>query len=112
MNAIAKIGLSYAITESNGGHLTLFVFNDANRQTATYAYYGLEHENPETVAQMLRDLADGDNALYGNADDEGVLEDPQTAWDESDSRWIVADNERLYPKRMGCAAKIAFSIPD
>lgn len=111
MNATATQGLPYALVEDNGGILTLFVFADADRQTAACAYTGLEHEDPETVAQILRDLAAGENSLDGNADDESVIDDPQAAWDEVDSGAVVADNERLYPTSMGIAAQDALRLP-
>lgn len=109
MNAHA--GLPYAVVEDNGGGLTLFVFGDADRQTAVYAYTGLQYDTPENVAALLRGLDDGQNLCVGNADDEGVIADAQTAWLEADDSDIVADDENLYRNRMGASAERALRVP-
>ncbi|MBY5475713.1 hypothetical protein HFO84_00005 [Rhizobium leguminosarum] len=105
----AHTGLPYAVVEDNGGRLTLFVFGDADRQTAVYAYTGLEYETPEDIAALLRGLEGGD--IPQDADDEGVVGDPQAFWLEVDEGDIVADDEGIYGFRMGTAADRALRVP-
>eukprot|EP00913_Durusdinium_trenchii_P026873 g25208.t1 len=95
--------------QDNAGHLTLFVFAvcDTARETAIYACTGLEYDTPEEVSRGLRGLAIGDNLYDGNASDDLVLDDPQANWLDVDAVEIVADDERIYPARMGCAAEDA-----
>lgn len=106
-----KSGLPYALVEHNDGGLTLFVFSDPARTTAVYACTGLEHDDPETVAKGLCELAGGDNPFRGNASDDLVLEDPQAAWDDVDFAEVVATDERLHPRHMGPAARRALRVP-
>ena len=106
-----KSGIPYALVEHNNGGLTLFVFADPARTTAVYTCTGLEHDDPETVAVALRELAGGDNPFEGNASDDLALEDPQAAWDDVDFAEVVATDERLYSERMGPAAHRALRVP-
>ncbi|MEY9562273.1 hypothetical protein [Sinorhizobium fredii] len=105
----AHTGLPYAVVEDNGGRLTLFVFGDADRQSSVYAYTGLESDTPENVAALLRGLSSGD--LPRDADDEGIIADPQAAWLDMDDDDIVADDEGVYAFRMGAAAECALRVP-
>ena len=104
-------GLPYAVVEDNGGRLTLFVFGDADHQTAVYAYTGLQYDTPENVAALLRGLDDGENLCVGNTDDEGLIEDAQAAWLEVDEGDVVADDDGVYGFRMGTAADRALRVP-
>lgn len=105
----AHNGLPYAVVEDNGGALTLFVFGDADRQTAVYAYTGLQHDTPENVAALLSGLDDGD--MPRDADDEGVIGDPQALWLEEEEGDVVADDDGVYGFRMGAAADRALRVP-
>lgn len=99
----------YQAIEDNGGGLMLAVFYG---DVITYMHDDYEYN----VGQLSRDIENlkaGDNPLL---DWEGNVEDPQAAYDNVTSYeygWeIVADQDGIYPDKMGRAAKIEFGIID
>lgn len=100
----------YQVIEDNGGGLTLVVFGSNNN--VEYLHDGYEH-NPGQLQQDLKALRDGDDPAN---DWEGNAEDPQAMYDNITSYeygWeIVADNDGIYPDKMGAAARIEFNVKD
>lgn len=98
----------YEIIEDNGGGLTLVTFDENN--CVDYLHTGYEY----VTGQLLKDLEalrNGDNSVE---DWEGNEKNPQEVYDNIKSYeygWeIVADNNGIYPDKMGCAACIEFGI--
>jgi hypothetical protein len=100
----------YQVIEDNGGGLTLVVFGGSGN--VEYLHDGYEY-NPGQLQQDLKALRDGDDPAN---DWEGNAEDPQAMYDNITSYeygWeIVADNDGIYPDKMGAAARIEFNVKD
>lgn len=106
----------FEVIEDNGGGLTLVVFNSNGK--VDYIHNGYEY-NQGQLQDDLEALRNGDNPtedLDGNC---GGLEweygtDPQAFYNNITSYefgWeIVADNEGIYPEKMGSAALSEFNI--
>ena len=99
----------YQVIEDNGGGLTLAVFG--NHNTVEYLHDGYEYA-PSQLAEDLVALRAGDTPA---TDWDGNAEDPQAMYDNITSYeygWeIVADNDGIYPDKMGAAAQREFNIP-
>lgn len=98
----------YEVIEDNGGGLTLAVF--AENEKVEYLHTGYEY-NRGGLTEDLNALANGDNPVE---DWDGNAENPQADYDSMKSYeygWkIVADNNGIYPERMGAAAKLEFNV--
>ena len=102
----------YQVIENNGGGLTLVVFGSNNN--VEYMHDGYEY-NPGQLQQDLKALRDGDdpaNDWGGNAEDPQamlrIMYDNITSYEYG---WeIVADNDGIYPDKMGAAACIEFNV--
>lgn len=99
----------YEVIEDNGGGLTLVVFN--NNDQVDYLHTGYEYASPGTLLDDLKSLENGDNPAI---DWEGNEDNPQSVYDNITSftyGWeIVADNNGMYPCKMGYAACREFGI--
>ena len=100
------------VYESNAGCLALVVYNDNGKPE--YIHTGYEFV-PGQLLQDLVALGDGadpakeweNNYLYDPDDDEFKeidIEEEFGGWS------LVADNDGIYPKKMGTAAKIEFGV--
>lgn len=103
--------------EDNGGGLTLAVFNAEGK--VDYIHSGYEYMQGQ-LQNDLEALKNGDNPAEDWDGNCGGLEweygtDSQVLYDDITSYeygWkIVADNEGVYPEKMGCAAHKEFNIP-
>lgn len=99
----------YEVIEDNGGGLTLAVFNENG--DVDYLHSGYEYGTSGRLINDLEALKNGDNPA---TDWDGNEENPQAVYDNITSfeyGWeIVADNDGIYPNKMGCAAYIEFGI--
>lgn len=106
----------FEVIEDNGGGLTLAIFNAEGK--VDYIHSGYEY-----IHKQLRDdleaLRNGDNPVEDWDGNCGGMEweygtNPQTIYDNITSYeygWeVIADNEGIYPEKMGNAAKIEFNI--
>lgn len=95
--------------EDNGGGLTLAVFNENGN--IEYLHSGYKYGTPGRLLEDLENLKNGDDPKI---DWEGNEENPQCVYDDMTSfkyGWeIVADNDGMYPDKMGNAACIEFGI--
>ena len=100
----------HEVIEDNGGGLTLAVFSQDGK--VEYIHTGYEYVEGQLRAD-LEALKSGDNPVE---DWDGNEEDPQSFYDDFLSYeygWeVVADNDRIYPDRMGGAARKEFQIPE
>lgn len=99
----------FEVIEDNGGGLTLVVFgNDGNVE---YLHSGYEYGTTGRLINDLKALKNGDNP---SVDWDGNSDNPQVEYDDMTSYkygWeIVADNDGLYPNKMGNAACIEFGL--
>ena len=95
----------YEVIEDNGGGLHLVIFGtDGNVE---YLQYG-------TSGRLINDLQALKNGDDPVTDWEGNEENPQEVYDYMTSfeyGWeVVADNEGIYPNKMGCAARIEVGV--
>lgn len=99
----------YQVIEDNGGGLTLVVFDENGY--VEYLHNGYEYGTDGRLLEDLENLKSGDNPVV---DWEGNEENPQSVYDNITSYecgWeIVADNDGIYPEKMGYAARIEFGI--
>lgn len=99
----------YEVIEDNGGGLTLVVFNEDGK--VDYLHSGYEYG---TSGSLLNDLESLKNGANPTTDWDGNVEDPQAVYDNLTSfeyGWeIVADNDGIYPDKMGSAACLEFGI--
>ncbi len=100
----------YQVIEDNGGGLTLVVFG--SNSNVEYLHSGYQCV-PGQLQQDLKALRDGNDPAN---DWEGNAEDPQEIYDNITSyeySWeVVADNDDIYPDKMGAAARIEFNVKD
>lgn len=99
-----EIMKKYQVIEDNGGGLTLVVFG--NNGNVEYLHSGYEFGSRGRLLEDLENLKKGDNPIV---DWEGNAENPQQEYDNCflsfEYGWeIVADNEGVYPDKMGGAA--------
>lgn len=98
----------FQVIEDNGGGLTLAVFNESDK--VDYLHNGYEYIKGQLL-QDIQALKNGDDPAI---DWEGNSENPQKAYDEMTSYqygWeVIADNDGIYPDKMGVAAKLEFII--
>lgn len=108
MIKFGKIERKFEVIEDNGGGLTLAVFGDNDE--VIYFHSGFEY-NPGTLMECLKSLKDGDDPIKHW---DGNEEEPQKAYDNLTSfeyGWeIVADNDGIYPEKMGYAACKEFGV--
>lgn len=99
----------YEVIEDNGGGLTLVVFNKNGK--VDYLHSGYEYGKHGRLICDLEALKNGDNPV---TDWDGNEDNPQAVYDNIVSfeyGWeIVADNDGIYPDKMGCAACFEFGI--
>lgn len=99
----------YEVIEDNGGGLTLVVFDENGN--VNYLHNKYEHGTP---GKLVNDLKLLNNGADPKSEWDGNEENPQGTYDNimsSDHGWqIVADNDGIYPKKMGCAACREFGI--
>lgn len=98
----------YEVIEDNGGGLTLVVFNIAGN--VEYIHTGYEHSLYQ-LSEDLERLKTGDNLVKnweGNEENVLALYENITSFEYG---WkIVADNNGIYPEKMGVAACLEFKI--
>lgn len=97
----------FEVIEDNGGGLTLVIFGVSG--IAEYLHTGYEYI-PGQLKEDLRGLWDGDDPASwdGNADDPQTEYESLTAFEYG---WeIIADNNGLYPLKMGRAASLEFGV--
>ena len=99
----------YEVIEDNSGGLTLAVFNENGN--VEYLHSGYEYGNPGNLMTDIILLRNGADPVR---DWEGNEENPQAVYDNITSfeyGWkIVADNDGMYPDKMGCAARKEFGL--
>lgn len=99
----------YEVIEDNSGGLTLAVFNENGN--VEYLHSGYEYGNPGNLMTDIILLRNGADPVR---DWEGNEENPQAVYDNITSfeyGWeIVADNDGIYPDKMGCAARKEFGL--
>lgn len=106
----------FEVIEDNGGGLTLAVFNTEGE--VDYIHSGYEYTQGQ-LQNDLEALKNGDNPAEDWDGNCGGLEweygsDPQSIYDNITSyecEWqVVADNEGIYPEKMGSAGHVEFNI--
>ena len=107
----------YEVIEDNGGGLHLAVY-DENGESVVYLHSGYEY----ITGQLTKDLVELKNGAEPEKEWDGNCggldlefgEDPQALYDNITSYeygWeIVADNDGIYPNKMGGAACLEFGI--
>ena len=109
----------FNVIEDNGGGLALVVFAQ-DGETVEYLHSGYEY-NPGQLSEDLDALKAGaDPALEwdNNEVDGAEIENPEDLeswfpWNQRGIGWeVVADDEEIYPEKMGYAAKEEFSIKE
>ena len=99
----------YEVIEDNSGGLTLAVFNENGN--VEYLHSGYEYGNPGNLMTDIILLRNGADPVR---DWEGNEENPQAVYDNITSfeyGWkIVADNDGMYPDKMGCVARKEFGL--
>lgn len=98
----------YEVIEDNGGGLHLVVFAESGE--VEYLHTGYEYVNGQ-LKNDIKLLESGDNPAKDWEENE---ENPQEVYDNITSfeyGWkIVADNDGIYPDKMGSAACLEFGI--
>lgn len=99
----------YEVIEDNSGGLTLAVFNENGN--VEYLHSGYEFGNSGSIMRDIMMLKNDANPIR---DWDGNEENPQAVYDSiisSECGWeIVADNDGIYPDKMGCAARKEFGL--
>ena len=93
---------NYQVIEDNGGGMSLFFFE---KDKVILGFTDIEFIEPGDLDEVtLNDALDWDNKLP----------DPQAIYDNITSYefgWdVVADQDGIYPERMGAAARIVYRI--
>ena len=111
----------YMVIEDNGGGLTLVVFAQ-DGETIEYIHSGYEYTHQGHLLEDLEALKNGDdparnwdgNELESEAADYIDCPKELCGWFPFEQRgvgWeIVADNDGIYPSKMGAAAMEEFGI--
>lgn len=98
----------YEVIEDNGGGLSLAVFGDNG--SIEYVHTGYEYN----IGQLSEDLKVLEQGADPAKDWDGNEEDPQSWYDNITSfeyGWeVVADNDGVYPGKMGAAASLEFGV--
>lgn len=105
--------MKYEVIEDNAGQLYLFVFQGGK---IVYAADGFEHA-PGVLKESLEELN-----RTGTVEDwePGNIEEPEAVY-ETLQDWIhegmggakmIADEQGVYPDRMGCAGMLEFGIEE
>jgi hypothetical protein len=98
---------SYKVIEDNGGGLHLVVFE---RGKVIYLCSGFEYGTRGRLLDAIQAIKDGDHPIKDGWD--GNDDDPKASYDKIISYeygWkVVADNDGIYPDKMGSAATIEF----
>ena len=96
----------YEVLENNAGGLTLVVFG--KNGLVEYIHSGYEYV-PGSLKRDIQSLEDGDDPAV---EWEGNAENPQAEYEEivsfENGFEVVADNDGIYPDRMGAAASSEF----
>lgn len=99
----------YEVIEDNGGGLILSVFD--KNGNVEYLHSGYEFSNSGSIMRDIMMLKNDANPIR---DWDGNEENPQAVYDSiisSECGWeIVADNDGIYPDKMGCAARKEFGL--
>ena len=103
---------NFEVLEDNAGQLYLAVFDD--KYNCIYIHGGYEY-NPGQLQEDLQALKNGDDVLQWDGNCGGYTweygEAPQALYEEiSPVCNVVADNDGIYPDKMGTAAKIEFRV--
>lgn len=97
---------SYKVIEDNGGGLHLVLFED---DKVVYLHSGYEYD-PGQLTEDIQALKDGQHPINNYWD--GNDDDPQASYDyiiKFEYGWaIVADQDGVYPDKMGGAARLEF----
>lgn len=94
--------------ESNAGNLYLFVFDE--NEKVVWGHEEYEYNPGELIndIQLVKDGADPEREWESN------MEDPESEYEyiisNRDCYEIVADNNRVYPEKMGIEAMYEFGI--
>lgn len=106
---LKRIKKKFVIIEDNGGGLTLIIFDDNDSNKVSYLHTGYEY----ILGQLTNDLIE----LANGADPstwEGCEENPEEIYNDflfHEYGWeIIADNDGLYPSKMGAAGRLEFGI--
>lgn len=106
---LKRIKKKFVIIEDNGGGLTLVVFDDNKPNKVSYLHTGYEY----ILGQLTNDLIE----LANGSDPstwEGCEENPEEIYNDFlfyEYGWeIIADNDGLYPQKMGAAGRLEFEI--
>lgn len=97
----------FEVIEDNGGGLTLVVFG--NNEEVEYIHTGYEYCSGSLI-EDLNNLKDGANPVE---EWDGNMENPQEVYESflNNEGWeVVADNDGIYPEKMGLAACKEFGI--
>lgn len=98
----------FEVIEDNGGGLTLVVFA-TSEETVEYIHTGYEYYK----GSLMEDLANLKNDANPAEEWDGNMENPQEVYESflNAEGWeVVADNDGIYPDRMGLAACAEFGV--
>lgn len=107
----------YEVLEDNGGGLHLAVFSEDEKEVvyfhSGYEYYpGELLESIEAICEGAQPELEWDGNCGGYENEYG--ENPQELYDDITSDEygceVIADNEGIYPEKMGAAACLEFNI--
>lgn len=100
----------YKVIEDNGGGLTLVVFGENGE--VKYLCDGYQFREKGSLINDINALKNGEDPSYWD----GNVDDPQAAYDEINSFdfgfEVVADEDGIYPNKMGVAASLEFGIDE
>lgn len=107
----------YKVFETNAGCLVLVVFAQ-DGETIDYIHFGYEYARGELLEslRLIKEGADPARQWDGNDLHSDEMENPEIlenwfpAEDEGTGWNIVADNDGIYPHKMGTAAKFEFTV--
>lgn len=107
----------FEVIEDNGGGLALVVYDENGK--IEYIHTGYEY-NPGQLSEDLKVLENGGNPAKEWDGNElhsmPEMEEPEELeswfpWEQKNVGWeVVADNDGIYPEKMGSAARLEFGI--
>lgn len=101
---------NYKVIEDNGGGLTLVVFG--RNGEVQYLCNGYQFMKKGSLVNDINALKNGEDPSCWD----GNVDDPQAAYDEINSFdfgfEVVADEDGIYPNKMGVAASLEFGIDE
>lgn len=104
---LKRIKKKFVIIEDNGGGLTLVVFDDNG--SISYLRTGYEYILGQLTNDLI-ELTNGSDPLTW----EGCEENPEEIYNDflfHEYGWeIIADNDGLYPDKIGAAGRLEFGI--